>query len=80
MNSLNALRKLSRRIDDAMGELIDEWAEQSSTIHEDIKVLNEKLTAAKQQLSDDVDNAKQIVDAIGHIDELIFIAKCLLKP
>lgn len=73
-------KKLSRRIDDAMGELIDEWAEQSSTVNEDIKQLNDKLTEAKQQLEKNVDSTQQIVDAIGHVDKLIFIARCLLKP
>jgi len=75
-----ASKKLSRRIDDAMGELIDEWAEQSWTVNEDIKQLNEKLTVAKERLNKNVDSTRQIVDAIGYLDDLTFIAKCLLKP
>ena len=73
-------KKLSRRIDDAMGELIDEWAEQSATITDDIKKLNEQLATAKEQLSKNVDNSKLIVDAIGYLDGLTFIARRLLKP
>ena len=73
-------KKLSRRIDDAMGALIDEWAEQSSSVNHDIQQLNDKLSDAKQQLEKNVDNTQQIVDAIGHVDKLIFIAKSLLKP
>ena len=75
-----AAKKLSRRIDDAMGELIDEWAEQSATVVEDIQRLNDSLTEAKDKLSKHIDNTQQIVDAIAHLDDLTFIAKCLLKP
>jgi len=75
-----AAKKLSRRIDDAMGELIDEWAEQSSTILEDIGKLNTKLKAIRKKLEKDVDNTEQIIDAIAHIDNLAIIARQLLKP
>lgn len=75
-----AAKKLSRRIDKAMNELIDEWAEQSSTINQEIQALNDKLIVAKDALEKNVDNSKQIVEAVGYIDDLTFIAKRLLKP
>ena len=75
-----AAKKLSRKIDKAMNGLIDEWAEQASSINEDIQSLNDKLVVAKDALEKNVDNAKQIVEAVGYIDDLTFIAKRLLKP
>ena len=75
-----AAKKLSRRIDDAMGELMDEWAEQAPTINEEIQALNEKLTDAKEQLDKKVDKATKLTDAIGYLDDLALIARLLLKP
>lgn len=75
-----AAKALSRQIDAAMGGLIDEWAEQSATINEDIQKLNENLKAIKDALKKHVQDTQQIVDAIGHVDDLTFIAKRLLKP
>ena len=75
-----AAKKLSRKIDNAMNELIDDWAEQSSSINEEIQSLNDKLVVAKDALEKNVDNAQQIVEAVGYIDDLTFIAKRLLKP
>ena len=72
--------KLSRRIDDEMGSLIDDWVDHSSAVLEDIQQLNESLEAARINLDKEVDKTQKIVDAIGQIDDVIELATSLLKP
>ena len=72
--------KLSRRIDEEMGSLIDDWVDHSSAVLEDIQQLNESLESAKINLDKDVNKTQQIVNAIGQIDDVIQLATSLLKP
>lgn len=75
-----AAKKLSKEIDVVMAGLINEWAEQSASINLDIRELNDKLADAINALKKDIESTEQIVEAIGYVDSLTFIARRLLKP
>ncbi len=66
--------KLSRKIDKLLNAVINDWLVQKDEIIQGISKANTSLQKSIRQIQNDVETAKNIVNAIGYIDDVVVIA------
>lgn len=71
--------KLSEEIENLLADLMKDWVGSAKETIESIKKTNKKLQDAIRDIKKDVEVAKNIVKAVGFLDEAIVIAVNLLK-
>lgn len=69
---------LNQQIKTLIGQVMDEWLGQSTVVIKDIKITSANLQRSITKIKKNVNTAKNIVKAIGLIDDTITIAKKIL--
>ena len=67
-------RKLTKRIDELLKKTMEEWMGNAAQVEADLKTNNEKLQKSIRDIKNKVRTAKNIVKAIGFIDDAVSIA------
>ena len=70
--------KLSKKVDSLLSALMQDWIGLAKLTIESIKKTNENLQKTIRDINKDVEVAKNIVKAIGYLDDVIMIAANLL--
>jgi DNA integrity scanning protein DisA with diadenylate cyclase activity len=70
--------KLSKKVDSLLAALMQDWIGSAKLTIESIKKTNENLQKTIRDIKKDVEVAKNIVKAIGYLDDVIMIAANLL--
>lgn len=66
--------ELTDKIDDLLGQVMEEWSGQSKEIIAEIVKANSSLKAAINDIKRDLEIAENVVKAIGYIDDAVAIA------
>ena len=69
---------LSKKVDSLIAALMQDWIGSANLTIESIKKTNENLQKTIRDIKKDVEVAKNIVKAIGYLDDAIMIAANLL--
>lgn len=71
---------LSQKIDQLLAKEMIEWLGESDKIIEDVGKANTSIKAAIEKIKNDSDVMQETVKAIGLIDDVINLAKSVLRP
>ena len=72
-------KALTRQIEKLLGQVMDEWAGESTKIIADLKTANAGLQTSITNIKKNVKTAENIVKAVGLIDDAIVIARGLIR-
>ena len=71
--------KLSKKVDSLLSALMKDWIGSANSTIESIKKTNQNLQKTIRDIKKDVETAKNIVKALGYLDDAIMIAANLLS-